>query len=188
MILQNLMNLRDMIQIDPDLFKDIDIPPEADKAHLLNVIYERCCRSEPLYPDTRIFKAFSDAFFSTNYRQFEKLLEIDNTDYDPLNDYGMTESEKVEGNSVIKTEGTGTTLSQHAAFNTGGFENNDKDIVESKGSNQQNGSTTIERKKIGRTGKYSMAEIVNGERMILRTDAYKIIADQYENALFYTIY
>lgn len=188
MILQQLINLQDLLRIDPKLFDDIKIPGEADKDVLLSEIFTRCALLEPQFPDTRIFKVFSDAFFVNNYHQFEKLLQVDSAEYDITSNYWSEKNRDFTTDRKSTNIGNSENTSQHAAYNSNTFDNDDKNIGTVNNNGTVNGTDAEKETVKGNNGRESIQTTLQRERSLAAEDAYSIIAKLYEKNLFYVVY
>lgn len=188
MILQQLINLQDLLRIDPALFDDIKIPEDCDKTHLLSEIYDRCALLEPQYADTRIFKIFSDSFFENNYEMFTRLLQVDNAKYDLTSNYWNEKNRTYKTDRKSTNTGSSENTSLHAAYNSNTFDNDDKNIGNVANNGSVNGMDTEIESIKGNNGKESIQAVLQRERAFVSEDAYKIIAKMYEKHLFYVVY
>lgn len=144
-----------------NIFNDITLPTGLDKSVLINRIMWRCHEFSVGHTDPEFMHFEIINFFKVHYREFEKMVELSELEYNPIENYDRQETWRDDGtfqtNTSMSSEGETTTSNTNrttnlktdvdttntntvAAFNSSSYEPHDKSVT--SGSNTTNGTIT----------------------------------------------
>lgn len=201
---------------DNTIFDGLQLPDYFDKDTLVNTILLAGGDFSALYPDPDFMKLSIKLWSDKNQRYFEKMAELMQAEYEPLENYYRKESWHDQGESdnteksntsasfTNKTTGTdsSTTENKVSAFNTYEYQNRDSstttgsDTETDTGSSSGSGTrtsdgsfdTTREGYARGNIGVMSSQDMWRQQLEIIGLSPYDIIAGDFINEFCIKIY
>ena len=141
------------------LFDNILLPEGIDTDILIPTIFMRANEFEVLYADPEYVRGAVNIFFKRYYETFSRLLEVDTTEYDPIENYDRHEEYSGSDSGSGSGNSSNTNTNQRAGFNSSAFENYDKDSSSGNSSSSysnQNAHTSHIHGNIGVTTSVAM--------------------------------
>ena len=181
---------------DQSLFDDINLPEELDKDLVTNNILLRGAEFEVLYSDLNFFREAVKLWFKVKYRTFDKWIKAANAEYNPIENYSMTEKFTDTGSGSFSNGSTTTidrtNLNDVSAFDSSGYSPSGRDktggtdTVDSLGEN--NNSNTHEGSRTGNIGVTTSQQMLESEYKIAEWNVYEHIADMFVTDFCLTVY
>lgn len=198
----SFMSICELYGID-EIFKGIDIPYSYDKEVLINTILSECMMYQPLYVELPILNQLIINFFNVHYTDFMKLgylydLQYEN-DYNPIwnKDGSYIEKESYTKdnsfNSNSNENSNSNNINQVSAYDSGDFQNNNKDTLTSNenrtknDSGKENFNHSIERQEKGNIGVTTTMNMIKEEINVHKDNSYnkyEIVAKKFYDEFF----
>lgn len=198
----SFMSICELYGID-EIFKGINIPYSYDKEVLINTILSECMMYQPLYVELPILNQLIINFFNVNYTDFMKLaylydLQYEN-DYNPIwnKDGSYIEKESYTKdnsfNSNSNENSNSNNINQVSAYDSGNFQNNNKDTLTSNenrtknDSGKENFNHSIERQEKGNIGVTTTMNMIKEEMNVHKDNSYnkyEIVAKKFYDEFF----
>lgn len=198
----SFMSICELYGID-EIFKGINIPYSYDKEVLINTILSECMMYQPLYVELPILNQLIINFFNVNYTDFMKLaylydLQYEN-DYNPIwnKDGSYIEKESYTKdnsfNSNSNENSNSNNINQVSAYDSGDFQNNNKDTLTSNenrtknDSGKENFNHSIERQEKGNIGVTTTMNMIKEEMNVHKDNSYnkyEIVAKKFYDEFF----
>lgn len=198
----SFMSICELYGID-EIFKGINIPDSYDKEVLINTILSECMMYQPLYVELPILNQLIINFFNVHYTDFMKLaylydLQYEN-DYNPIwnKDGSYIEKESYTKdnsfNSNSNENSNSNNINQVSAYDSGDFQNNNKDTLTSNenrtknDSGKENFNHSIERQEKGNIGVTTTMNMIKEEMNVHKDNSYnkyEIVAKKFYDEFF----
>lgn len=210
------LTLIGLYNYDSTLFDGLQLPDYFDKQTLVNTILLAGGEFGALYPNPTFMKTAIKLWSDKNQRYFEKMAELMQAEYEPLENYYRKESwhdkgssentEQTETNASFdnQTNGTdsSTTENKVSAFNSSEYENRDRstttgtDTETDTGNSSESGTrtndgsfdTTREGYARGNIGVMSSQDMWLQQLAIIDLSPYDIIAGDFINEFCIKLY
>lgn len=145
---------------DTHLFDNLSLPTGINKEAVINEILRLGGEFSTIYADLEFMEYQIDMFSKKWYHSFERWLNVYTTDYEPLYNVDVKTSIEEQGhnqedsakagntsgtashNSSGSSNGNNTTTTQKAAYDSGTFQNTEKQIADTSLSSSELGSET----------------------------------------------
>ena len=194
------------------LWDNLSLPEGFNKDVFINEVMKRGGEFSLLYPDLDFMKYQIGAWSAKWAKTFERWLAADNFEYEALWNLDVTSTRTEVGNNSAtgskttsgttsgSSSGSGTNEHQKAAYDSGTYQNAEKDItsnsVSSQGSNSgtesttdsANHSITITESRSGNQGVTMSQELLDAERNVWMWNIYSHMADIFINEYCICIY
>jgi len=186
-----------------EIFKDINIPSSYDEEILINTILSECMMYQPLYVELPILNQLIINFFNVHYNDFKKLAYLYDlqyeTDYNPIwnKDGSYIEKESYTKdnsfNSNSNENSNSNNINQVSAYDSGNFQNNNKDTLTSNenrtknDSGKENFNHSIERQEKGNIGVTTTMNMIKEEINVHKDNSYnkyEIVAKKFYDEFF----
>ena len=194
------------------LWDNLNLPEGYNNDIFINEVMKRGGEFSLLYPDLDFMKYQIGAWSIKWAKTFERWLAADNFEYEALWNLDVTSTRTEVGNNSAtgskttsgttsgSSSGSGTNEHQKAAYDSGTYQNTEKDIssnsVTSQGSNSGTESTTdnanhtitITESRSGNQGVTMSQELLDAERNVWMWNIYSHMADLFINEYCICIY
>lgn len=190
------LTLIGLYNYDSTIFDGLQLPDYFDKETLVNTILLAGGEFGALYPNNTFMKQAISLWSAKNQRYFEKMAELMQAEYAPLENYNRQEkwTDKGSGSSESSYNNTSNSTGETkvSAFNSDEYENRDKSIDNS--SDGGNSSGTSEYNNIregyarGNIGVMSSQDMWLQQLGIIDLSPYDIIAGDFINEFCIKIY
>lgn len=190
------LTLIGLYNYDSTIFEGLQLPDYFDKETLVNTILLAGGEFGVLYPNNTFMKQAISLWSAKNQRYFEKMAELMQAEYAPLENYNRQEKWTDKGSGSSKSnynntsDGTGET--KVSAFNSNEYENRDKSIDNSTDAGNSSGSSeynnTREGYARGNIGVMSSQDMWLQQLGIIDLSPYDLIAGDFINEFCIKIY
>ena len=206
------------------IWDDIRLPDGYDKEILVNEILKQCGEFSLIYPDSDFLKVQIEQFFKKWYHNFDRWMKANNFDYEALYNLDVkstiteegenyengsktsNDSRTTSGNTTGSSSGYNENIHQKAAYDSGSFQNTEKDngssSMNSSGSSSETSSgngtevtsgnsthkITTEEYRRGNQGITQSQEMLLSEFNAWRFNIYNQIADIFASEFCVTVY
>lgn len=181
---------------DDTLFDGLQLPAYFDKETLVNTILLAGGEFGTLYPNADFMKQAISLWSAKNQRYFEKMAELMQAKYEPLENYNRQEKWTDTGEGSSKSNFTNTTSGTDegkvSAFNSSTYENrnldtsNETDTGNSSGSSEY--SNVREGYARGNIGVMSSQDMWRQQLAIIDLSPYDLIAGDFINEFCIKLY
>lgn len=190
------LTLIGMYNYDSTLFDGLQLPSYIDKTTLINTILLAGGEFGALYPNITFMKQAISLWSVKNQRYFEKMAELMQAEYEPLENYNRQEkwTDNGEGSSESSFNNTsnGTGETKVSAFNSNEYENRDKSIDNSTDAGNSSGSSEYNNVREGyargNIGVMSSQDMWRQQLAIIDLSPYDLIAGDFINEFCIKIY
>ena len=100
-----------------DLFDDLKLPAAMDRDDFIELLVFDTAELELLVPDPDILKALLGRWSSVRVGAWEKMLETETVEYNPIHNYDRSEEWVDDGTGTVKNSGENVTDLSVAGFN-----------------------------------------------------------------------
>lgn len=186
------LTLIGLYNYDSTLFDGLQLPAYFDKETLVNTILLAGGEFGALYPDPAFMKQAIKLWSAKNQRYFERLANVMQEEYDPLENYNRREhwTDTGSGSSESEYANSNTETGQVSAFNSSNFENRDKSTGSDSGTSS--GSSEYENQRDGyargNIGVTTSQEMFRQEMEIVSLSPYDVIAGDFINEFCIKLY
>ena len=198
-----------------EIFKDYELDERLDKDALNVFILDELGAMDVWYPDTDIYKTFSDNFFLIWKENIKRLTDTVFAEYNLLQNTNMTETTTVQIDQDMDTTTAGTNTDSYtrsttdndeetrkvSAFDETQFQNDSQRINDSTGSISHSGTKTdsgtknedLEWRETDETVKVGykdrdIQDVLEKERKLSRFNVYQWIVKKYKEDMMVLIY
>lgn len=190
------LTLIGLYNYDSTIFDGLQLPEYFDKETLVNTILLAGGEFGTLYPNNTFMKQAITLWSAKNQRYFEKMAELMQAEYAPLENYNRQEkwTDKGSGTSESSFNNTsnGTGETKVSAFNSDEYENRDKSIDNSSDAGNSSGTSEYENTREGyargNIGVMSSQDMWRQQLAIIDLSPYDIIAGDFINEFCIKIY
>ena len=190
------LTLIGMYNYDSTLFDGLQLPPYIDRTTLINTILLAGGEFGALYPNITFMKQAISLWSAKNQRYFEKMAELMQAEYEPLENYNRQEKWTDNGSgsseSSFNNTSNGTGETKVSAFNSNEYENRDKSIDNSTDAGNSSGSSEYNNVREGyargNIGVMSSQDMWRQELAIIDLSPYDLIAGDFINEFCIKIY
>ena len=190
------LTLIGMYNYDSTLFDGLQLPPYIDRTTLINTILLAGGEFGALYPNITFMKQAISLWSAKNQRYFEKMAELMQAEYEPLENYNRREKWTDNGSgsseSSFNNTSNGTGETKVSAFNSSAYENRDKSIDNSTDAGNSSGSSEYNNVREGyargNIGVMSSQDMWRKELAIIDLSPYDLIAGDFINEFCIKIY
>lgn len=198
------LTLIGMYNYDSTLFDGLQLPTYIDKQTLINTILLAGGEFGALYPNITFMKQAITLWSAKNQRYFEKMAELMQAEYEPLENYNRREKWTDDGsgssessfNNTTNGSDSSTTENKVSAFNSSAYENRDRSTTTgtdtetgrgaSSGSSEYN--NVREGYARGNIGVMSSQDMWRQQLAIIDLSPYDLIAGDFINEFCIKIY
>lgn len=149
---------------DIDIFQGFTVPDEVDRDALINMILLGTAEMECLYPEPLTLQSVITSWSKCNIQQWSRLWETCKYDYDPFENYDMTEeyTRTPDLSTVSRNSGTDTQDNLTQAFNNNGLQQNSRTSVNLGSQTQviENGTDKFTRHTYGDASVRSASQVI----------------------------
>lgn len=192
------LTLWGMMQYNPDILniKDIELPEQLDKQLLIDSIVEECGMMNPIHQQPYYLASNINNWFKRRYNDFSKLCEALYADYNPINNYDMTETEKGSDDSTNSNSATSTTsgsaLDKVSGFNSPELVNDTDTTTSSSGTSSSSGegNRSYERTltRSGNIGVTTTQQMIESSIELAKYDIYTYIITEFMKQFMLLVY
>jgi len=198
------LTLIGLYNYDSTIFDDLQLPAYFDRQTLVNTILLAGGEFGCLYPNPSFMKTAIKLWSDKNQRYFEKMAELMQAEYEPLENYNRREkwtdngsgSSESSYNNITNGSDSSTTENKVSAFNSSAYENRDRstttgtdtetDRGTSSGSSEYN--NVREGYARGNIGVMSSQDMWRQQLAIIDLSPYDIIAGDFINEFCIKLY
>lgn len=194
MILRSKLSIVGLYEADHSLFANMVLPVGVDKHTLINNILSECYDLEVVYPDSDYMKSAIGFWSQSMLPNWNKVNDILNNDYDPLNSYRKHTVHEGEDNknTTHEQEQDSTTVNSVKAYNEQtNFADYQKDVNNSSNNfeRSENSTKNYERTTTGNIGIRSYQSLIEEEIDIRdRYNIYNIILKDFKRKFMLLVY
>lgn len=171
------------------LWDDILLDTRVDKDTLLLAIFDATMGEDVLYNDTAAFKMFSDNWFKRNYNVIKELLDTQEYEYNPIENYDrVTEGNK---NDVSTYDEGNYSEGKYdvSAFNQASSYSPQSHTSDNGGRNSVSDGEQRYRETVhGNIGVRSSQELIEQQRQLVQFNIYTWIVKRYRDSFFSQVY
>ena len=117
------LSIMGLYRYDPDLFDELQLPSEMNKADFITNLVVETAELEVIYPDPEIMKLMIGAWSRSRIHTWDRIAQVLYEDYDPF--------VNIKRDEVRTIETDGTQTEQVAAWNENDFSDRGKNIGKS---------------------------------------------------------
>lgn len=190
------LTLIGLYNYDGTLFDGLQLPDYFDKKTLVNTILLAGGEFGCIYPGVEFMKQAISLWSAKNQRYFEKMAELMQAEYEPLENYNRMEKWTDNGSGSSKSNysntSNGTGETKVSAFNSDEYENRDKSIDNSSDAGNSSGSSEYSNVREGyargNIGVMSSQDMWRQQLGIIDLSPYDLIAGDFINEFCIKLY
>lgn len=190
------LTLIGLYNYDSTLFDGLQLPSYFDKETLVNTILLAGGEFGCIYPSVEFMKQAISLWSAKNQRYFEKMAELMQADYEPLENYNRIEKWTDTGEGSSKSNFTnatsGTDEGKVSAFNSSSYENRNLDTSTESDNGSSSGSSEYENHREGyargNIGVMSSQDMWRQQLEIIDLSPYDLLAGDFINEFCIKLY
>ena len=168
---------------DVDIFQGFGVPNGVDRDALINKMLLDTAEMECLYPEPLTLQSVITAWSRCNIQQWSRLWETCTYDYDPFENYDITEeyTRTPDLSTVSRNSGTDTQDNLTQAFNSNSLQQNSQQRVTLSSQNQisESGTDKFTRHTYGDASVRSVSQVVLEMREERLWSFYEYVVDSF---------
>lgn len=206
------LSILGLYNYDKTIFDKFVLPTGADVETAKNLIFAECAELELLYANPELMKKLIGNWCKALQYKWEKLWNTTTLEYNPIENYSMTEQETTDGTNkgtvtdngtnggTRKTEGARTSVYDVASFNVAEVETANKttetyeplvtdDYTESNTNTRD--LTSNEKRSLTRSGNIGVTTsqaMIERERSVADFNFYEVVVDDFKNMFCLEVY
>lgn len=184
--------LYNMMQIDNQLFGEIELYEKIDKELTVTEIVKYCGDLVVTEYNPALYKAFINSFFKKNYDVFRNLYDSMHYEYEPLENLNrFDENERIVENTSDSTDNNTTGQeSSISAMDSGSYQPDRKTDSDSNtsGHSESSGSDKYWSHSHGTIGVITTQDMIEKQRRVVRYEVYTDIAKMFQKELCVSVY
>lgn len=191
-----IMSILGLYNWDDTIFDPIVLPDGVDREVVKISILSECAELETLFPNPDIFKTIVSAWSASMLYKWEKLFNTTRLEYNPIDNYNMTEKEITKTNSndiaTTESESSNTERTKVAAFNEAEEQPRETvtDTANATGNNVVDRNENIDREltRSGNIGVTTFQRMIESERNVANFSIYNTIVSDFKARFCLMVY